>query len=263
MSRLLEGQRAVVTGGASGIGAATCIALARNGAAVAVLDIDARRAADVAATVGGTAHTVDVADAGALAAAIDEAAMTMGGLTILFANAGVGTSKSVDQYSDEEWHRLIDVNLTATFTAVRSAVPHMRIAGGGNIVTMAGTAGVKPPRAEGPYAAAKAGVIALTRTAAIDLAPDIRVNCVSPGYIATALTAPLLDRPDLRARIEGRIPLERIGAAEEVAEVVVFLCSAMASYVTGQNVVIDGGSSLPSAQSDDLIKALRSRPSGH
>jgi NAD(P)-dependent dehydrogenase (short-subunit alcohol dehydrogenase family) len=121
---------------------------------------------------------------------------------------------------------------------------------------MAGTAGVKPPRGEGPYAAAKAGVIALTRTAAIELAPDIRVNCVSPGYIETPLTSSLVDRPELRDRIEGRIPMGRIGQAAEVAEVVAFLCSSGASYVTGQNLLIDGGSSLPSAQSDDLVKAL-------
>lgn len=259
MTLLLDGHRAVVTGGASGIGAATCRALARHGARVAVLDIDAAGAAAVAETIDGAAVTVDVADAPALTDAIDRSTRELGGLSILFSNAGIGRARPLHLYDDEAWHRLVDVNLTATFTAIRAAVPHLRATGGGSIVTMAGTAGVRPPRGEGPYAAAKAGVIALTRTAAIELAPAIRVNCVSPGYVATPLTAPLVDDASLRARIEARIPMGRIGAAEEVAEVVAFLCSDAASYVTGQNLLVDGGSSLPSAQSDELMQEVLSR----
>lgn len=262
MRSMLDGHRAIVTGGASGIGAATCRALAAHGARVAVIDVDGDGAATVADAIDGLAITVDVADAPALTDAIDRSARELDGLSILFSNAGIGGARPLHLYDDASWHRLVDVNLTATFTAIRGCVPHLRAAGGGSIVTMAGTAGVRPPRGEGPYAAAKAGVIALTRTAAIELAPAIRVNCVSPGYIDTPLTAPLVDDASLLARIQARIPMGRIGGADEVAEVVAFLCSDAASYITGQNLLIDGGSSLPSAQFDELMKEVLSRFEG-
>ncbi len=145
------------------------------------------------------------------------------------------------------------VNLTGVWHGIRAALPYLRASGRGSVVKVAGTAAGRPTRGEGPYAAAKAGVVALTRTAALGYAPEVRVNAVSPGYVATRMTAAVLDDPKLRARIESRIPLGRIGDVEEVAGAVAFLCSVDAGFVTGHDLVIDGGSLLPSHQSDELL----------
>jgi NAD(P)-dependent dehydrogenase (short-subunit alcohol dehydrogenase family) len=255
----LSGARALVTGGARGIGRAVADRLAADGARVAVVDVDL-------ATGGPPSRHVemaaDVADPVALAAAVDAAADALGGLSILVNNAGFGTAKAIDRYDDAEWARLVGVNLTGVWHGIRAATPHLRAEAAAlgdaaaSIVNIAGTAASRPTRGEGPYAAAKAGVVALTRTAALELAPQVRVNAVSPGYIATRMTRAVVDDERLRARVVGRIPLERIGRVEDVAGVVAFLCSADAAYVTGQDLIVDGGSVLPSHQSDELLKAL-------
>ena len=138
---------AIVTGGGSGIGAATVRRLAADGVTIAVVDIDADTAEDVAGEVGGHAFACDVADSVALAAVLADAADRLGGVSVLFNNAGYGTAKALHRYTDEEWHRLLDVNLTATFTAMRAVVPVMRAAGGGSIVNMAGTTALRPAAA--------------------------------------------------------------------------------------------------------------------
>jgi NAD(P)-dependent dehydrogenase (short-subunit alcohol dehydrogenase family) len=254
---LLEGVRAVVTGGASGIGRAAAGRLAEEGATVAVLDRDAAGAGAVAEAVGGHAVAVDVADTAAMGAAVDEAAALMGGLTTVFLNAGIGNLKPMHAYTEREWDLLVDVNLKGTWNGLRAAVPHLRAAGGGAVVTMASVSGVYPTRGESPYAAAKAGVIALTRSAALEYGPDgIRVNCVSPGFVRTALTEFAFGNPAWVEPLEARTPLRRVGTADDVADVVVFLCSSLARYVTGQNLLVDGGSLLPSAQTDHLLLDL-------
>ena len=248
-----------MTGGGSGIGLATCRRLAEEGADVAVLDLDGDAAGEAAASCGGMALVADVADAAALSAGFAHAATRFGGLDLVFNNAGIGAVKSLHRYTDEEWDALIDVNLRGTFNGIRAAVPHLRAAGSGTIVNMAGLSGMRPTRGEGPYSAAKAGVIALTKTAALEYGPTLRVNCVSPGYIETPLTARALRDPAARERLESGIPLRRVGRGDEVADVVVWLSSDRSSYVTGANVTVDGGSLLPSAQSDRFLADLLER----
>jgi NAD(P)-dependent dehydrogenase (short-subunit alcohol dehydrogenase family) len=259
VSALLAGGRALVTGGASGIGRATAARMAAEGASVAIVDIDGDAARGAAAQIGARSYVADVADAAALGAAIDAAAADLGGLTILFNNAGAGMAKPMHLHTDDEWQRILDVNLKGTFSGIRAAVPHLRAARGGAVVNMAGTTGVRPARGEGPYGAAKAGVIALTQAAALEYGPAIRVNCVSPGIVDTPMTARLTGDPELRSRIESRIPLGRLGSADDVAGAVVFLCSPLAAYVTGHVLAVDGGSLLPSHQSDELLKTLLAR----
>jgi NAD(P)-dependent dehydrogenase (short-subunit alcohol dehydrogenase family) len=258
---LLDGHRSIITGGSSGIGAATARRFAEEGATVAVLDRDGDGAAAGAAEVGGVAIAVDVADGDATTAAVREAAERLGGLDDVFANAGIGNLKRLDAYRDKEWDVLVDVNLTGTFNTIRAAAPLLRAgyeASGrpGSIVTMASVSGIRPTRGEAPYSAAKAGVIALARSAALEYGPGVRANCVSPGFIHTPLTDLAATHEVYRPAIDAGTPLGRVGEAREVADVVVFLCSSLASYVSGVNLVVDGGSLLPSKQSDPVLTDL-------
>lgn len=275
----LTGRTAVVTGGARGIGRAVAERLAADGARVVVVDLDlpgdlpgpfadegpdgrdVPRAGHPGAIVG--ALQADVADGAACAAAIADAAALLGGLSILVNNAGAGAAKPLERYTDDEWARLVAVNLTGVWHGIRAAVPLLRAAAAAgvpaSVVNIAGTTATRPTRGEGPYAAAKAGVVALTRTAALEYAPAVRVNSVSPGYIATRLTRAVVDDDQLRARLERRIPMARIGTVDDVAGVVAFLCSPDAAYLTGQDLIVDGGSVLPSHQSDELLRALLDR----
>jgi NAD(P)-dependent dehydrogenase (short-subunit alcohol dehydrogenase family) len=254
---LLEGHQALVTGAGSGIGRATCLRLKAEGARVAVLDIDADAAAAVAAELGGSPVVVaDVCDSEAMAAAVPLVAAQLGGLTILVNNAGVGNVKPLHRYSDREYQRIVDVSMKGTFIGIRAAAPVMLETGRGSIVNMASVSGMRPTRGEAPYAAAKAAVIALTQSAALEYGPTIRVNCVSPGLIETTLTAPLMGDEKVRAGFDRKTPLGRVGTADDVASVIAFLCSDMAAYVTGINVPVDGGSLLPSAQVDGVLSAI-------
>ena len=251
---LLEGRRALITGAGSGIGAEACRRLRAEGAEVAAVDIDATSVAAVADETGAVAFVADVADARAITAVVGEAAERLGGLTTVFNNAGVGNVRALHDYDDAEFERLLSVNLRGSFNVIRAVVPFLDASGDGAIVNMASVSGIRPTRGEAPYSAAKAGVIALTMSAALEYAPTIRVNCVSPGFIDTPLTATAVANAGLRATIEAGTPLGRVGTAAEVASVVAFLCSDLASYVTGQNLVIDGGSMLPSAQADPVLR---------
>ena len=159
---LLEGQRAVVTGGASGIGRATARRMAEEGAVVAVIDINGDAADQVAGEIGGHAFPADVTDPDALSAAMDGAARAMGGLTTLFNNAGIGNQSPLHEWPVEEWNRLLAVNLTGVYLGFRAAIPHIRASGGGTIVSTASISGTRPAAGEAPYAAAKAGVAAIT-----------------------------------------------------------------------------------------------------
>jgi NAD(P)-dependent dehydrogenase (short-subunit alcohol dehydrogenase family) len=257
---LLDGQRAVITGGASGIGRATARRMAQEGAEVAVIDLDGDGAAEVAREVDGTAHVADVADADGLRTAVDAAAQAMAGITILFNNAGTGNQSPLHEWAPEEWNRLLAVNLTGVYLGFRAAIPHIRASGGGSVVSTASISGTRPAAGEAPYAAAKAGVAALTASAALEYGPQIRVNSVSPGMILTALTRPLLEfLPHERDRFNQSTPLGRIGQPDDIADVVVFLCSDLARFITGQNIVVDGGLTLHGSGVDGIFDQLFGR----
>jgi NAD(P)-dependent dehydrogenase (short-subunit alcohol dehydrogenase family) len=262
---LLDGRSALITGGGSGIGAATCRRMAEEGARVAVLDLDGDAAERVSKEIDGFAYCADVTDYDALEAAVHDAHRQMGGLTTLFNNAGNSNMARVHEWKLEEWDRVVRLNLTGVLHGFRAAVPLMLDGGGGNIVSTSSISGTRPAAGEAPYAAAKAAVAALTATAALEYAPTIRVNAVAPGMIHTGLTDILLTGFDWTVpfMIE-KTPLARIGAPEDIADVVVFLCSDLARFVTGQNLVIDGGMTLHGSGVDglyDRFQALAPRRS--
>jgi len=255
---LLEGARAIITGGASGIGRATCRRMAREGARVAVLDRDGDGARAVADEIDGLAFAVDVADHEAMASAVHAATDALGGLSILFNNAGIGDAETLHEYSIDKWREIIDVNLHGVYHGIRAAAPVMLADGGGSIVNTSSISGTRPAGGEGPYSAAKAAVAAITSVAALEYAPSIRVNAVAPGMIRTALTDPIAQfLPAVVDELTEKIPLGRWGTPEDVADVVVFLCSENARYITGQNLVIDGGLTLHGSGVDVLYQHLR------
>ncbi|MCZ7531298.1 MAG: SDR family oxidoreductase [Acidimicrobiia bacterium] len=256
---LFDGHQAIITGGASGIGAATARALGTAGADVTVIDTDESGAEAVASDIGGAARVADVADASALTAAIDGAAADMGGLSILFNNAGFSSNVTpVHEWGVDEWHRVVAVNLFGVFHGTRAAVPHMLDRGDGRIVNMASISGTRPSGGESPYSASKAGVAALTVNTALDYGPTIRANAVSPGMIDTPLTAPLFEMfSDWADAVVARTPTGRVGEPSDIADVVVFLCSDAARFVNGQNIVIDGGLSLHGSGVDGISERMQ------
>jgi NAD(P)-dependent dehydrogenase (short-subunit alcohol dehydrogenase family) len=251
---LLEGESAVVTGGGSGIGRATSRRLAEEGARVAVFDVDEPSAVAVAEEIGGVAFGVDVGDPEAVRRCVDAAAEELGGISILYNNAGTAAFNRLHELEPAEWDRVLRVNLTGVWAGIRAAVPHMLQGGGGSIVSTASISGTRPAAGEAPYAASKAAVAALTASAALEYGPSIRVNAVSPGMIRTAMTAPWFEfMPDQVGRFERDTPVARIGEPEDVADVVVFLCSDLARFVTGQNIVVDGGLTLHGSGVDGVF----------
>jgi NAD(P)-dependent dehydrogenase (short-subunit alcohol dehydrogenase family) len=255
---LLDGARAVVTGAGSGIGRETCAQFVAEGARVVALDIDADSVRAVAGETGAEPAVADVTDRGALETAMAQAADMLGGITVLVNNAGVGAMKPLHQYQDSEYDAVVDASLRGTFNGIGVAAPLMVAGGGGSIVNVSSVSGMRPTRGEAPYSAAKAGVIALTQSGALEYAPTVRVNCVSPGLIETPLTAVLLQDEEARRAFDANTPLGRVGTAADVASVIVFLSSDRAAYMTGVNLPVEGGVLLSSAQMDPTLSAILS-----
>lgn len=242
---MLAGKVALVTGGASGIGRATALRMAQEGARLLVADRDGEGAARTAAAIvqaGGEAQgwAADVTDEGQVAAMVQAALDAYGALDCAFNNAGVAPveAQPLAEIATDEWARVIHVNLTSVFLCMKHEIPAMR--GAGSIVNTASIAGrIALPKA-GAYVAAKHGVIGLTKVAALDHARDgVRVNAVCPGYVETPLASRSIERR--REAILERVPLRRIGTVEEIAEVVVWLCSERSGFVTGEAIAADGG----------------------
>jgi meso-butanediol dehydrogenase/(S,S)-butanediol dehydrogenase/diacetyl reductase len=245
----LAGQVAVVTAGGSGIGAATAVLFAREDAAVVVADLSGRRAEAAAgeiAAAGGRAAWIkmDAADPAGVQAAIGLAMDRHGRLDIMVNNAGHAEVAALHELSIEQWRRTLDVTLTGAFLGLKFCLPIMRAQGGGAVVNTASISGTAGDYGMSAYNAAKAGVINLTRSAALENARhNIRVNCVCPGAIDTR--APLLlaaDRAEAHRRAHAAAtPIGRMGRAEEIAEAILFLASTAASFITGAALVADGG----------------------
>jgi NAD(P)-dependent dehydrogenase (short-subunit alcohol dehydrogenase family) len=232
--------------------------MAEEGARVAVLDLNGEAAEAVANDIDGRGYQVDVADPDEVRQTVDQAARAMGGLSILFNNAGVGAFSPIDSYSPDEWDRVLRVNLYGVFHGLQAAASLMLERGDGRIVNTASISGVRPAAGEAPYSAAKAGIAALTASAALEYGPRIRVNAVSPGLIRTGLTEPMLQLlPDHVDHVIGETPVGRIGEPEDVADVVVFLCSDLSRFLTGQNLVVDGGLTLHTSGVDGIFDRLR------
>ncbi len=234
------GRVAIVTGAASGIGAATARLLAREGARVVVADLDSDRAWEVAAEIGGTAQAIDVADRLAVERLVAETVAAHGRLDILVNNAGIGSFARTPDLDPAEWDRVIAIDLHAVFYACRAAIPNMTA--GAAIVNTASISGLAGDYGFAAYSAAKAAVINLTRTLALDHAREgIRVNALCPGLIATPLTAGAAALPGLEPVWHDTIPMGRPGTPEEMANAIAFLASDAASYVTGTALIADGG----------------------
>ncbi len=246
----LDGRLAVVTGGARGIGRATVSALASAGAKVAILDLDqaasAAGAAEVAAD-GGRAFALaaDICDESSVDAAFSEAVKREGGVDILINNAGIAIRRPAVELALADWEKVIAVNMTGAFICARVAARHMIAGGkGGAIVNVASIMGLSGgglyPNIS--YQASKGAIVNMTRALAVEWAPNgIRVNAVAPTYVRTQLIAPILQDPELVARIVAMTPLKRLAEPEEVAAAICFLASPAAAMITGTVLPVDGG----------------------
>lgn len=234
----------LVTGGASGIGAATVRYIAAHNGSAIIADINDDAGAALVAEFPDRLrylHT-DVTQLAEVEAACALAEQAFGGLDGAVNSAGIGSLGSVTDIPVADWRRVIDIDLHGVFHACRAAIPLLRRRGGGSIVNIASLSGVRADHGFGAYNAAKAGVINLTRTLALDHSREnIRCTAVCPGYVATPLTAGAALVPQVHEQWVARIPIGRAGTPEEIAQLIVFLLSPAASYITGTELVIDGG----------------------
>ena len=238
----LRGKRALITGEAGGIGQATAARFLEEGARVAILDVSEGALARARERLPGLAAALraDVADPDSVKRAFAELDALWGGLDILVNNAGISIRHRFLDITPEEWRRVIDVNLNGMFYVAQQAARRMLEAGGGVILNMASTNGLMGYPFYADYNASKAGVIALTRSMALELAPKVRVVAVCPGFILTPMQEAEYT-PEMLREFEGKVPLRRVGRPEEVAALFAYLASDEAAFLTGHCYVIDGG----------------------
>jgi NAD(P)-dependent dehydrogenase (short-subunit alcohol dehydrogenase family) len=246
----LDGQVAIVTGGASGQGRATAVLFAQEGAKVVVADVNDKGAAETARFInqneGGRALAVkaNVTKADETRGMVDTALAHFGRVDILINNAGATLFKTIDDTAEEDWDRIVNTNLKSIFLCCKAAIPAMRKSGGGSIVNIASVAGLMGMPAHFVYCAAKAGAIHLTKSLALDHGHEnIRINCICPGGVRTPMLGEVIDVNDSAQidRIGRQHALGRIAEPEEIARVSLFLCTPDASFMTGAAVTVDGG----------------------
>ncbi len=239
MSGEFEGKVAIVTGGSRGIGGAIADEMARRGAGVASFDI----AEPAGSREGVLDLQVDVADADAVRDATAEVTARLGRVDVLFNNAGIQRAAPTHLMDPEVWDLVVGIHLRGMFLCSAAAIPEMRKVGGGAIVSVSSAAGFVGIPGRAPYSAAKAGILGLTRSLAVEVAPhNIRVNAVAPGFTRTPLVQQALDDGSLTEdwmRLE--VPMDRLAEAAEIARPAIFLASGDASYITGQCIIVDGG----------------------
>jgi len=238
----LSGRTALVTGSTRGIGRAIAEALAGAGARVAVVGRDAGRAEEVASAIGRDAagFACDVTDTASVTALVENVEKAFGQIDILVNNAGLTRDNILFRLKDEDWDTVLDANLRGAFVAIRAASRGMMKRRWGRIINIASVVGIIGNKGQSNYAASKAGLIGLTKSVAKELASrNILINAVAPGFIETDMTAAMT--AEARATLSGQIPLERLGSPNDVAAIVAFLASDLASYITGQVLVVDGG----------------------
>ena len=247
----LQDKVAIITGAATGIGRATALLFAKEGASVVVADInedDAQRTVADIEDKGGSARFVqtDVSEAEDVQALMERSAEEMGGIDVIVNNAGAQRSGAVTEFEESEWDLLMRVNPRSCFLGAKYGVPYLRERGGGSIVNVSSLAGLKGGPGMTAYSASKGAIIAFTRALAEELAPDnIRANSVCPGWIDTPFNEPAIEFMGGRAQqeemVQQTVPLKRQGTSEEIAPGILYLASDASSYVTGQELVIDGG----------------------
>lgn len=244
MDREFEGKIALVTGGGSGIGRATAQILAARGARVVLADRNGMHAEMVAAEIGNSAsaYEVDISNQTQVKALVEWIISEKGGLHLAVNNAGIaGESVDLESYPIDLWHQVMGVNLHGVFYSLRAEIPAILASGGGAVVNVASIMGVIAQRGQCAYDASKHAVIGLTKSAALDYtARGVRVNAVGPGFIATPMVQDLADAESLLA-LDALHPIGRIGRAEEVAELICFLLSDRASFISGSYHLVDGG----------------------
>jgi len=243
----LAGRVAVITGGSKGLGKAMAESLGRAGAKLALV---ARNATELSATakelkaagVEAEAFPADVTKEADVRRIEQAIVQRFGKVHILINNAGINIRKSITEFSLEEWNRVVDTSLTAAFLCCRSFVPHMKGQGYGRIINMTSIMSHVAIAGRTAYASAKHGLLGLTRALALELTSEkITVNGISPGPFATELNRPILDNAELNAQFVSKIPIGRWGDVKEVGELALFLCSDEAGFITGTDVLIDGG----------------------
>jgi len=241
----LEGKKAIVTGGGRGIGRAIALALAGEGADVAVLDMDESGARETAALIeemgrNALVMPVDVSGFSAVKTVIDEIISLWGSIDVVVNNAGITRDNLLIRMSEEDWDSVITVNLKGAFNLSKATARSMMKQRSGCIVNIASIVGMMGNAGQVNYAASKGGLIALTKALAKEMAPrGIRVNAVAPGFIATEMTDKIPEK--IREQMIAAIPLGRMGTPEDIAGVVTYLTSPVAAYITGQVLVVDGG----------------------